>query len=136
MLDDTLYQKITELTDKGNDVFDDDLDLALKYYEEALSLVPDPKTDWESSTWIYTAIGDAYFFKNEYQLAIDSLKKAMMCPEGMGNAFICLRLGECYFEQSNLNGSKEYLLQAYMIEGEDIFEYEDSKYLKSIEELI
>ena len=136
MLDDTLYQKITELTDKGNDVFDDDLDLALKYYEEALSLVPDPKTDWESSTWIYTAIGDAYFFKNEYQLAIDSLKKAMMCPEGMGNAFICLRLGECYFELSNINGSKEYLLQAYMIEGEDIFEYEDSKYLKSIEELI
>lgn len=52
ILEDSLYKKITELTDKGNDAFENDLDLALKYYEEALALVPDPKTDWEASTWL------------------------------------------------------------------------------------
>jgi len=136
ILEDSLYKKITELTDKGNDAFENDLDLALKYYEEALALVPDPKTDWEASTWLYTAIGDAYYFKKEYQSAIDSFNKAMMCPTGIGNAFICLRLGECFFELSDNTQSKEFLLQAYMLEGKDIFEYEESKYIKSIEELL
>lgn len=135
ILEDSLYKKITELTDKGNDAFENDLDLALMYYEEALALVPDPKTDWEASTWLYTAIGDAYYYKKEYQSAIDSLNKARMCPTGIGNAFICLRLGECFFELSNNTQSKEFLLQAYMLEGKDIFEYEESKYIKSIEEL-
>jgi tetratricopeptide (TPR) repeat protein len=136
ILEDSLYKKITELTDKGNDAFENDLDLALMYYEEALALVPDPKTDWEASTWLYTAIGDAYYFKKEYQSAIDSLNKAMMCPTGIGNAFICLRLGECFFELSNYTHSKDFLMQAYMLEGKDIFEYEESKYIKSIEELL
>lgn len=136
ILEDSLYKKITELTDKGNDAFENDLDLALMYYEEALALVPDPKTDWEASTWLYTAIGDAYYFKNEYQSAIDSLNKAMMCPTGIGNAFICLRLGECFFELSNYTHSKDFLMQAYMLEGKDIFENEESKYIKSIEELL
>ena len=132
-LDNELYDKITELTDKGNDAFEDDLDLALKYYEEALELLPEPKTDWEASTWVYTAIGDCYYFKTEYLDAISTLRKAMLCPEGMGNAFICLRLGECHYELEEMDKANEFLSQAYMLEGADIFKFEDNKYLEIVD---
>lgn len=58
---------IVQLCEAGN-VFVENkyLDKALESYNAALDLVPLPKDNWETSTWIYTAIGDTYFLMNEY----------------------------------------------------------------------
>ncbi len=132
-IDEKIYDKITQLTDMGNDVFEEDLNLAIEYYEKALALVPDPKNDWEASTWIYTAIGDAYFFLEKYEMAINALSNAMLCPDAISNAFIWLRMGEAYYELSNNEKAREYLMRAYLLDGKDVFEAEDDKYFNSLE---
>lgn len=51
------------------------------------------------------------------------------------NPFVLMRLGQSAYEL-NKDNSKEYLLKAYMLEGEAIFEDQDNKYLESIRNLI
>ena len=125
-LSDELYDKITDLTDEGNDLCDEEeYEKALEKYKKALKLIPEPKTDWEASTWVYTAIGDCYYFLGEYSDAIEALNSAMLCPDGVGNGFITLRLGECYYELDDKEKAADYFVDTYMIEGMEIFEEED-----------
>lgn len=60
------------------------------------------------------------------------MEESLKCPDGLGNPFIQLRLGECFFELGNITKAKEHLLKAYMIEGEEIFEDEPQKYMNLI----
>ena len=74
--------------------------------------------------------------KDEYDVALDYLFEVLKCPEGLGNPFVSLRLGQCFYEKGNIDKAKDYLLQAYMLEGTDIFEDEDEKYYSCIENII
>ena len=50
----------------------------------------------------------------------------MLCPDGVGNGFITLRLGECYYELDDKEKAADYFVDTYMIEGMEIFEEEDA----------
>jgi Flp pilus assembly protein TadD len=61
-LDDEIYGRITELSDEGNELAEDDnFEAAVAKFSEALELIPAPKTDWEAATWLYASIGDMYY---------------------------------------------------------------------------
>jgi tetratricopeptide (TPR) repeat protein len=109
--------------------------LAEKKYLEALDLIPKPKTEWEASTWLYVALGEVYFFSSKYLEAISFFSEALKCPEGLGNPLINLRMGQCYYELGNYGSAKGYLLKAYMVEGKEIFEGEDDKYIKFVAQI-
>ncbi len=47
-----------------------------------------------------------------------------------------MRLGQSAFEIGKMEEAREYLLRAYMLEGDDIFSDEDEKYLDCIRDLI
>ena len=108
-------------------------DKALKQYNEALNLIPDPKNNWKASTWLYVAIGDVYYYDKQYNETINYMNEALKCPEGLGNQYINLRIGESYFELEEWSNAKKYLIEAYIVEGTDIFEGEPQKYYKLIE---
>ena len=132
-LDDAIYDKIDVLSDEGDAFAEaEKFDLALEKFKEALTLIPDPKTEWEPATWLYASMGDMYFNKNDFAAAAESFRNAMNCPEGNTNPFILLRLGECLYETNDMAGAKEHLLQAYSLESADIFEEEDPKYFALI----
>lgn len=136
-LSDELYELIEEYTEQGNDYCDDEQwNEALECFNKALELLPEPKDQWEASTWIYTALGDAYFFLYEYEVALDNFKRARMCPDGMANPFILLRLGQSYYEVGDFENAKRHFIETYMMEGEDIFDEEDEKYFELIRELV
>ena len=61
--------------------------------------------------------------------------EALKCPEGLGNPLINLRMGQCYYELGNYGSAKGYLLKAYMVEGKEIFEGEDDKYIKFVAQI-
>lgn len=58
----------------------------------------------------------------------------MNCPDGISNSFILLRQGEIMYELNEKVRAVEFLLRAYMLEGKEIFDGEDNKYLKFLKE--
>ena len=103
--------------------------LALTSYWEAFDLVPEPKTDWDASTWILAAIGDANFLGHDFIAGRDNLSFAMRCPDAIGNPFLHLRLGQCQFELDALDRAADELTRAYMGGGLGLFSAEKPKYL-------
>ena len=93
-------------------------------------LIPEPKTNWHAATWVLTAIGDTNYMGSDFASGIDNLGKAMECPEAIGNPFIHLRLGQCYFETNNPVQATAEFTRAYAVEGKKIFADEDPKYLE------
>ena len=103
---------------------------ALESFRAAADLIPEPKQDWEASTWIYSGIGDALFFQGKFTYALDAFWTAVTCPDAIGNPFIHLRLGQCQFELGNLEKAADELARSYMAKGQDIFEGENEKYFE------
>lgn len=135
-LSDEVYEKIEEYSERGNAHCDEEeWGKAVTCFNKALELVPEPKEEWEAATWIYAALGDAFYLWEKYEEALDNLKRARMCPDGLANPFILLRIGEAYYELGELEQAKKILLEAYMMEGIEIFEDEDEKYFALIKEL-
>ena len=129
-LDDSLHKKISELCTKGDALAERrEFEPAFAFYREALNLVPKPVEDWEATTWILAAIGDLYLLDHKIEKALNAFEDAVRCPGGLGNPFIHLRLGECYFELNNADRAADELARAYMGGGREFFEKEDPKYL-------
>ena len=130
-IDDGTHKKITALSKKG-DAFADKgkYSEALAKYWEAFDLIPEPKTKWDGATWLLAAIGDANFLGKDFQAGVDNLTNSMHCPGAIGNPFLHLRLGQCQFEVGNLDRAADNLTRAFALEGDKIFDEEDSKYLE------
>jgi tetratricopeptide (TPR) repeat protein len=129
-LDPDRYERITELSERGNQAFEDDrYEEAIEEYSRALALIPEPLEDWEAATWVLTGLGDCYYLLESHGEALSHLVRAVRCPGGLGNPFIHLRLGQVQYELGNEDRAKDELARAYMGGGPEIFEGEDPKYL-------
>lgn len=109
---------------------------AYRKYKEALDIIPEPKTSYETATWILVSIGDLYFKNKQYDMARDYFFEAKNCPNGVSNPYVLFRLGQSLVEMKDESQAKEFLLRAYMLVGDDIFWDEDEKYYNVIKELI
>lgn len=133
-LDDAIHAQITELSKSGDAKAENgDYAAALNDYWAAFDLLPEPKTDWDAATWLFAAIGDANFLGRDYQAGVDNLSNAMHCPGAIGNPFLHMRLGQCQYEVSNMDRAADELMRAYAIQGEEIFEGENPKYLQFLQ---
>ncbi len=127
-LDDEIHEKITDYCAKGDKLAEkQEFKAAIEEYKKAKQLIPAPQSDWDATVWVDTAMGDAYFFLSDFTLAADCFQAAY--NNEPTNPFILMRLGQCLFELDDLKRSEEYLLGAYMLEGEEIFEHDHPKYL-------
>lgn len=136
-LNEETYSKIEALSDQGNAFAEKgSYDDAIKKFMEAFELVPAPKTDWNASTWLLVSIGDMYFLKGQFSSASKYFFDSLNCSGSEANPFIYLRLGQCLYEMNEYERAKEYLLRAYMLEGNEIFEAEDKKYFEAIKDIV
>lgn len=128
-LDDGVYQEIEKNCHMGDEeVEKGNLSEAVGHYKKAWELLPEPQAKWNASTWILAAIGDVRYQMGEYEKTITALEYAIHCPDGLGNPFIHLRLGQSYFEKGQLDKAADELARAYMGAGEDIFSEQEAKY--------
>ncbi len=128
-LPDDLRVMIDRFCQKGDQFAQiDQSDDALDQYEAAWELLPNPKNQWPAATWILMAAGDVYFERRDYVAASDTLREALGYPDGEGNPFIWLRLGQSRFEIGDLNGAADALEAAFRISGDELFADEDPKY--------
>ena len=104
---------------------------AIAKWGQALRLIPDPKTRWKASTWLYTSLGDAYFQLQQFGECRAACMDALNCPDGVGNPFIHLRLGQACLELGDEVRAADELARAYMGGGKELFD-EDSEYWQFI----
>lgn len=109
---------------------------AYRKYKEALDIIPNPKTSYETATWIFVSIGDLFFKNKQYDMARDYFFEAKNCPNGVSNPYVLFRLGQSLVETKDNNQAREFLLRAYMLVGDDIFWDEDQKYYDVIKDLV
>ena len=132
-LTEAVYAKIVSLAESGDRLYDRNLyRKAMGKYLEALKLVPSPLENWEATTWLATSIGDAYFEMSEFQNAKTYYELAMKSPGGIDNPYVNLSLGQVYFELQGKKKAREYLLRAFLLDGHNVFQGADLKYLALI----
>ncbi|MDH7971247.1 hypothetical protein QH494_03565 [Sphingomonas sp. AR_OL41] len=102
---------------------------AIGEYNRAWEIVPEPKSQWNASTCILAAIGEAAFLANYKTSAKEALEYAMVCPDAVGNPFLHLRLGQVLFDMGEHDRAADELMRAYMGAGADLFTAEDQRYL-------
>lgn len=125
-----LHQRILQLSKAGDEsLAAGNYSQAIGQFRAAFALVPEPYQEWEASLWLLTALGEAYYFAGEYELARAVLTSVMHVPGAIGNAFVHLRLGQVQFELGNTQQAADELIRAYMGGGKEIFEEEDGKYV-------
>lgn len=129
-LDATLDKRVRQLCADGYRIYDGgDFETALRRFYQAWTLLPKPQTRYETSGWVLTAIGDAYFAKRNFGAGIEALRSALFCPNTVGNPFVHLRLGQCYLEQQQTDDADRHLARALYSGGEDLFGKESAHYL-------
>jgi hypothetical protein len=128
---DDIHKNIQRLCAQGDANLEArDFPRAYENFMTALELVPEPKYDFEATTWILAALGDMYFFSNDFAQLRNVLTDAMHCPGAIGNPFLHLRLGQAQFELESFERAADELCRAYMGAGKDIFENDDPKYFE------
>lgn len=113
-----------------------DFDEAHTRFSEAFHLLPEPKEKWPETKRIVAALGDALFRQGEYMAACDAFRDAVRLPSGLGDAFIHLRLGECFYEVGDRRRAADNLARAYMGGGREVFSEEDPKYFRLVESVL
>lgn len=129
-MDDAAHKRLTDLCAEGDALAEQtSYAEALGRYGEAWGLIPEPKENWNASTWVLAAIGDACFLMGDFAETRKALEFAMHCPEAIGNPFLHLRLGQALYEQGEEDRAADELIRAYMGAGSEIFSDDDPKYL-------
>ena len=136
-LSDNLYDAIiTEIDNGDNEMEKESFDSALQFYQKALEKIPEPKHDWEISLHVYTALGDVCFNLKDFGSASYYYNQALQCPDGTVNGYVWLGLGQSYIEIDETDKAKNALMNAYMLEGNEIFEGEGRQYFRFIEDIV
>jgi len=136
-LDNKIYESISLICRRGDDLLGNgDAEAALRQYVEAWSLLPEPKHQWEAATWILSAIGDAHFTQQRFEDALQAFTNALLCPNGLGNPFIHLRLGQSFYELGDTQRAQDELARAYMGGGAELFSKEPPKYFASLKDVL
>lgn len=130
----TVHEQITELCKEGDALASAGmLGDARQKYIAALKLLPGDPRQWEAATWIYVALGDLHFRSQCFDKAFKCFYNAVRCPQGLGNPYIHLRLGQLYLERNDVDKAADELTRAYMGGGIDILMEDDPKYLAFLE---
>lgn len=134
-LNETLYQQISSLCDEGDKLADEGRFAdALKQYQAAWKLLPDPKNQWEAATWILVAMGDVNFLSGRYRQAVNDLNAALENIHAADNPFIYLRLGQSRLELGEEAAALEALQTAEELGDEELWDGEDEKYRRFLNE--
>ena len=122
-IDEDLSEKLDMLAEQGNNLLDIGKETeALKAWQEALNLIPFPKNIHLETVWFEASMGEIYFTQRKFNQANILYNNALINQlETRLDSHILMRLGECNYELGNRKLAKRILLQAYELEGEEVF---------------
>ncbi|MFC5445227.1 tetratricopeptide repeat protein [Rhizobium halophytocola] len=111
-----------------------DAEGALTVWTEALALLPEPRRRWEALLWLNASIGDAERERGNIEAALAAFEEAAASAgmEGVTNPFVLWGIGACLYDLGRVEEATDPLPRAYMLEGEEIFEDSDPRYLEHL----
>ena len=128
-LDDVTYFEITKHSEIGDAFFyNGDFESALKEYNKAWELIPDPKNEWNASMWVLGMIGATCIRLHHLVSAKEALEFALHCPGGRENPYINLKLGELHYESGDEASAGAYFFAAQESTSHNVFVNEPKKY--------
>ena len=131
-LPDDVHEAIVVLCKDGDALAEaGDFKAAIEKYDAAFHRVPEPKHSWSATAWVWVAKGDACIGLKDFKTAANLFQSAAFSGE-LGNPYVHLRLGQCFFELGRMDRAADELARAYQIEGEEIFQDEDPKYFEFV----
>ena len=136
-LSEKLYEAITNLLDEGNELVErGKYKEAIAYYEEAMNRLPEPKEDWTLFDTIAICIGDSYYEMGEYIVADRFYSMSLTRGSGIENPYVWYVKGRNLIKLGNKEEGVDALMRAYMLDGTDVFDTDDGKFLSYIEPYI
>lgn len=92
---------------------------ALIRFQEALNLLPDGL--WNCEAYAYAGKGEALQALENWEEAFQAFMWVYVNDQ-TENPYILMNLGICYYHLNNIQKAKEFLLAAYDLDGEEVFE--------------
>lgn len=121
-LSDETHRAIVELLAEGDNYMDLEApQAAAEQYVAAIERLPQPYTQWEAALMLYIALADACLALTQYAEAERAARLALESPDGTGNGYVWLRLGDALHGQGRDGEALEAYTSSYMLEGEEIF---------------
>lgn len=126
-LPDDIYEQVTEHSEKGNVLLQSgDNQGAIDEWETGLKLLPEPKNKWEAAMWFYASLGEGYRNLGQTEASLSAFTSAYASADGHQNGFVLHGRGVALFDLGRTEEAAKYLLQAYILEGEMMFEEDAS----------
>jgi tetratricopeptide (TPR) repeat protein len=123
-----IHNQIIKISEEANSFFEKkDYRVAIEKYKEALNLLPNPKYEWDSFSWLHNNIGNSYIELCEWELAFNHLHNSLLTPQGMQDSLIWFYAAKALFEMNIIEKSETYFVRSYTLDSE-IFQGENIKY--------
>lgn len=131
-LPDDIYDEITALSEAAKTLEDQgNFDAALHALDKAYQLIPEPKDKWSATFWVMVTMADLYFITSNIEMSFKVLDDLIRFfpEESSDNPFVLMRMGQTLYQMNNEYAAEKFLLNAYQLGGEQVFEGENDVYL-------
>lgn len=123
---DKTNNEVVALSREANRLLEDDkFEAAIEKWNQAIALLPTPRTNWTICKWISTYIGDAMYEKQRYPTAKASFLYALNSPGGIECGYLHYRVGQCEMKLGNPASGADYLAIAYRLDGGTMFQNDE-----------
>jgi tetratricopeptide (TPR) repeat protein len=96
---------------------------AINIYQRAISMLPEPRFQWQAFMWFHTAIGDALYLDAQFEAALPHWVSAILSG-GLANPFIHMRRGQCLWALGQAQEATNELSRAFLLGGAELFDGE------------
>jgi len=133
-LEPDIKEQVVPLCEKGLEQQENErYEASNRSFQKVLGLIPEPKNEWKAYTWLLLHIADNHYELKEYEAALDVILEVLAQKDDYSeNAYVKMRLGQCLYETGAKKEGLAALVEAYEIDGEELFEDEYVKYLKLV----
>lgn len=119
-LDNTILEEYQKICHEADALLEDNnYEKALIRFEEALNRLPDGI--WNCEAYAYAGKGEAFQALEKWEEAFQAFMWIYVNDQ-TENPYVLMNLGICYYHLDNLQKAKEFLLEAYKLDGEDVFD--------------
>lgn len=120
-------ERLYELADEGHKLtLNEQYMDAIHIWKRAIEMIPEPKQHYSETANFYEGIAYNYQIMCMYPQSLNFMERvfSVLGENANQNPFTMLNMGEIYYELGKIELSVKYLNRAYILEGDEIFDFD------------